>query len=266
MVVWLLLAGAAGGFLAGLLGVGGGVIFAPVLLAVFTAMGVPAAQVPPLVVGTSLLCTMLTAVSSAFAHYRHDAVNVRTATLVGLGSAVSVYLTKAFVTTQPWYTPELFALVFGCVLAVVAFRMVWASPSHAQHRPPPPPAVKLGAIGLASGAVASSAGVGGGIILVPLFDKLLHMPMRRASGTSSATIVITALAGALTYALAAAPESGRWVVGYVDLQSGLALAVPALIMARVGVHVAHHLDTRYLRWAFAALAFFISLRLIIGAF
>lgn len=265
-VLWLLvLAGVVGGFLAGLLGIGGGVVFAPVLLALFTRLGVPTEQIPPLVVGTSLLCTFLAAVSSAWSHSRHGAVDVRTAALVGLASAVAVYLTKVFVTTQPWYTPDVFAVVFGCVLVAVAVRMVNPRKSHAQLARPRPPVRLLGGIGLASGSLASSAGVGGGILLVPLFTRLLHVPMRRASGTSSATIVITALAGAAAYAFTDAPPGGPGVIGYVDLRHGLTLALPAVVAARAGVYAAHRIDTRYLRWAFAALALFVAARLILGA-
>ncbi len=264
-VIWLVLAGAAGGFMAGLLGIGGGVIFAPVLLFAFGALGVPPEEIAPLVVGSSLFCTMLAAASGAYAHSLHDAVDARTALLVGAGSAIGVYVVKTFVTTQQWYTPQVFSIVFACVLAVVAVRMLGKTPPTTLPRRTHVPAPLLGGVGLASGSIAAAVGIGGGIILVPAFHRLLHFPMRRASGTSSATIVLTALVGTILYAFTAAPDLGRATVGYVDFGRSLALAVPAVGTARAGVYVAHHVDTRYLRWAFAVFALVAAVRLVFNA-
>ncbi len=258
----LVAAGVAGGFLAGLLGIGGGVIFAPTLLFTFRALGVPDEALVPLTTGSSLFCTMLTAGSGAWGHHKKGSLDRRTALYVGLSSAVFVYLVKHFVTTQPWYTPRVFSVAFAAVLLVVVYRMVRERPGGGGLHAGKPGIPKLTAIGAASGSLASAVGVGGGIILVPAFNKLLRFPMRLASGTSNATIVLTALAGTLVYALTVAPDLGKYAVGYVDFGRSLALALPAVVTARLGVHAAHRIETRYLRWTFAALGLVVAVRLI----
>ncbi|ACY47031.1 sulfite exporter TauE/SafE family protein [Rhodothermus marinus] len=259
--------GLLGGFLAGLVGVGGGIVFAPVLFFYFQAIGVPASVVTPLTLGTSLFCTLLASLSSAWFQYRRQAVVPAVALGAGLFSALAITLTTRYVTTQPWYNGTAFRLVFGLVLLSVALRMLRGE----AHNPGTTPTFRLrwpvlAGAGTVAGAVAAAAGVGGGIILVPLYHRLLGLPMHRAVGTSSATIVLISLVGILSYALSSpAASPGMPTLGHVDVLHGLLLAVPATISARFGVQTAHRLRTVWLRRIFAVLALFIAGRLLLQA-
>ena len=116
-MLWVLIAaGLVGGFIAGLVGVGGGVIFGPVLLFAFSAAGVEDPVLTPLTLGTSLLCTMAASASGAVAQHRAGAVDWRTALAAGGLAAVAVVLIGRFVTTQPWYDRQAFQLVLAVVL------------------------------------------------------------------------------------------------------------------------------------------------------
>lgn len=269
-VLLLMGAGLAAGFVAGLIGVGGGIIFAPVLFFYYEGIGVAADVIAPLTVGSSLLCTLLAAVASGWFQYRRGAVDLRIAASVGLCSAVAVFLLTRFVTTQPWYDGRVFQIVFSIVLIVVVGRMVLARRLPKQD---PVKAVRerhrwpvLAATGTVGGAVAAAAGVGGGVVLVPAYHSLLRLPMHRAVGTSSATIVLISLIGVVSYAFArgVAPVPGL-AAGYVDAGHALVLAVPAIVTARLGVWTAHRIDTRALRWSFAAIAAVVAVRLLIRA-
>ncbi|SHK62572.1 sulfite exporter TauE/SafE family protein [Rhodothermus profundi] len=259
--------GLLGGFLAGLVGVGGGIVFAPVLFFYFQAIGVPAAVVTPLTLGTSLFCTLLASLSSAWFQYRRQAVVPAVAVGAGLFSTLAIMLTTRYITTQPWYNGTAFRLVFGMVLFLVALRMLRsprqtaAETERFQLRWP-----ALAGAGTVAGTVAAAAGVGGGIILVPLYHRLLGLTMHRAVGTSSATIVLISLGGILSYALSMpAVSPGVPALGHVDVLHGLLLAVPATFSARLGVQTAHRLRTTGLRRAFALLALFIAGRLLLQA-
>lgn len=259
--------GLLGGFLAGLVGVGGGIVFAPVLFFYFQAIGVPAAVVTPLTLGTSLFCTLLASLSSAWFQYRRLAVVPAVAVGAGLFSTLAIMLTTRYITTQPWYNGTAFRLVFGLVLLLVALRMLRAPQQTAAEterfhfRWP-----VLAGAGTVAGTVAAAAGVGGGIILVPLYHRLLGLTMHRAVGTSSATIVLISLGGILSYALSTpAVSPGVPALGHVDVMHGLLLAVPATFSARLGVQTAHRLRTTGLRRAFALLALLIAGRLLLQA-
>ncbi len=252
-VVLVLLAagGLLGGFLGGLTGLGGGVVFAPVLLAALRWMGVPEADLVPLVTGTSLFATLLSVASSARAQALRGAVEWRIAIATGLVATASLWATKALVTGQPGYTPRVFEVVFAAILVVTALRMFLAG-DEAPEGPPRADGPRLALVGLAAGALSAAGGVGGGGVLVPAFNRWLRLPLRTASGTSNATIVLSSMAGGVAFLLTPAPGVRvPGTVGSVSFVLGLALALPAVFGARGGVALAHRLPLPVLRRVFA---------------
>jgi hypothetical protein len=274
MTVWqavaLGCAGLGAGGLAGLVGVGGGIIFTPVLFVAYGWLGVPAGVRTPLTVGTGLFCTGVAAGASATRHLRAGAVDVRMALGVGVASAGAVGLVSGLVVTQPWYDNTVFQALFAAVLLVVVARMgtgPTGAPDESDEAPGAGWAAWVGT-GTAAGAVAAAVGVGGGVVLVPAYSRGVRLPFHRAVGTSSATILVISVLSVLAYAAIGAGCPGRppGALGYVDLGTGLLLAGPAVLGARGGAALAHRIDTRWLRWSFAALGLVVAGRLLVGAF
>lgn len=264
----LLLAGAglAGGFLAGLVGVGGGVIFSPVLFFYFSAVGTPPALIPPLTLGSSLFCTLVAAGSGTIRQLAVGGIETRIAGTVGVFAAVSVTLMTFLVTTRPWYGPEVFQIVLAVVLIAAVARMLFARPEMHDDEDARPGIPSLAAAGVGAGTIASAAGVGGGIVMVPIFNQLMRIPLKKAAANSMATIVIIAGTGVVTYVIAGlAVATPATALGFVDFGRAVWLAVPALFAARWGVQTATRVNVRVIRYAFAGLAGFISLRLIADA-
>lgn len=266
----LLGAGLVAGFVAGLIGVGGGIIFAPVLFFYYQSTGIAADVIAPLTIGSSLFCTLLAAIASAWKQYDKDAVITRVAVTVGIFSALSVFLTTRFVTTQPWYDGNAFQVVFSIVLLTVVARMVTGRKVRderaetARERTFGWPA--LAAAGTAAGTVSAAAGVGGGVVLVPAYNQFMRLPIRLAAGTSSMTIVLISLAGVLNYSILGWAEVELFgAVGYVDVVRAMVIAVPSLLTANIGVRVAHRMNQRALRVTFASIATVVAVRLLVGA-
>jgi len=257
-------AGFAGGYIAGLAGIGGGIVFAPVLLFHFRSLDVDPTVVAPLTIGTSLLCTMVAAAASARHQLARNSVDLGIAWKVGLTSAISVVAITLFVTTRPWFNDRVFQVVFATLLCVVAARMFTgnrsaAEPVHDSRHG----FARLAATGLSAGAVSATAGVGGGVVLVPAFQQALRLPMKVAAGTSSASIVIITLFATITYALHGLGVDGRTPtsVGYVDVARALLLAVPATLTAQLGVATAHRLHSNTLRRGFGVFVIVVAIRL-----
>ncbi|MFN3596176.1 MAG: TSUP family transporter [Rubricoccaceae bacterium] len=265
---FLLLAGAAAGFVAGLVGVGGGIIFGPVLFYAFQSAGITDPMLAPLTLGSGLLCTGLSASSGARAQFRARAVETGTAMWAGAGAALTVTLVTVFATTQPWYDRRAYQLALGVVLLWVVVRMLrrrsGQSETHAAtgHAPP-----RLGAagIGAAAGVVSAAAGVGGGVVLVPAFNGLLRLPLKVAAATSTVAIVLVSFVGVATYVARGwgLPGLPPGALGYVHLPYALALAAPAMATARLGVRTAHRVRVRTVQLAFAALASFVAAQLLL---
>ncbi len=265
-VVLLVTAGLSGGFVAGLFGVGGGIVFAPVLFFYYQEIGVSPEALAPLTIGSSLFCTMISAAASTWVQYEKKAVVNRVAVIVGLFSAAIVLVMTRWVTTRPWYDGEAFQIVFSIVLLALVARMLVRFESEPEKDVFDTRRLgggMLAGTGTAAGAIASAAGVGGGVVLVPAYNHFLRLPMHIATGTSSATIVFISLAGILAYGwLGQEANTPELTLGYVDAIRGLFLAIPATLTARLGVRAAHRLNQRMLQLLFAALAGIVALRLL----
>lgn len=268
-IILLLGTGVAGGFLAGLVGIGGGVIFSPVLFFYYSAIGTDPAIVTPLTLGSSLFCTLLAAASGAHRQWHLGNVQARIAAVVGAFAAAAVAAVTFLVTTRPWYTAAVFQGVLGVVLLAVVWRMLFpgsAGSADGAGHPQRRPLAALAGSGVLAGAVASAAGVGGGIVMVPMFNQLLKLRLKLAAATSMAAIVIIAGTGVLSYLIAGlGAATPATAVGYVDFGVGAVLGVPAVLGARLGVRVAHRSDVRVVRYAFSLLAAVIALRLLLAA-
>lgn len=270
LLLVLLVAGAIGGFIAGLVGVGGGIIFGPVLFFYLQALGIEDPVLTPLVLGSSLLCTFSAALSGAIAQRKAGAIDYRTVWFAGSVAALVVTLMGLFVTTQPWYSKEEFQIVLSVVLVIVVARMLLKrsasrdtlSTEGARRNP-----VFLVGTGAVAGAIAAAAGVGGGVVMVPAFNGLIRLPLRVAAGTSTSAIVLVTGAGVLIYTILGwnAPGLPSGALGYVDWPHALTLAIPAIFTARWGVQVAHRIDVRWVRYSFAAFAAIVAVRMIWNA-
>ncbi|PAP75552.1 sulfite exporter TauE/SafE family protein [Rubrivirga marina] len=268
MLLILLVAGALGGFVAGLVGVGGGVIFGPVLFFAFQAAGIEDPILTPLTLGSSLLCTFAASASGTVAQRKAGAIDQRTALVAGGVAAVAVVLVGRFVTTQPWFDKEMFQLILGVLLVVVVVRMVvkkdrvdTLSTEGAERS-----LGRLAVTGLGAGTIASLAGVGGGVVMVPAFSGLVRLPTKVAAGSSTAAITIITAVGVATYAeLGWGEPVPNGALGYVDWRSAALLAVPAIVTARLGVATAHRIDVRAVQLSFAAFAALVAARLLWNA-
>lgn len=244
----LLLAGVAAGILAGLLGVGGGIVIVPVLFQVFGFMGLDADLRMHLAVGTSLACIIPTSISSIRSHWKRGAIDV--SLLRGWSPWVALGTISGALIAGLVRGPVLTG-VFGTLAFVIAAHLLLTPENaHLADRPPKGP-VRAG-IGFVIGTVSAMAGIGGGSMTVPTL-VVCNTPVRVAVGTSAAMGLIISLPGTIGFALSGWGQEGLppLSVGYVSFL-GLALITPTSILtAPIGARLAHAIPPRVLRGAFA---------------
>jgi uncharacterized membrane protein YfcA len=240
--------GIVGGILAGLLGVGGGIVIVPVLAAAFQFLGIADGVIMHCAVATSLASIILTALSSARAHRAKGAVDagiIRLWTVpLGTGAIAGVALAAAIETGG-------MRLVFGAIAILIAVIIV-ATPDDLTLRSglPRGPAGLLPPFSI--GALSALIGIGGGVMSVP-FLSACAVPVRTAVGTSSVFGLIIALPAAVTFIYAGwdNPDLPPVSLGYVNL-IGLALLTPFSVLAAPwGARIAHAIPPRSLRFLFA---------------
>jgi len=241
-------AGVAAGLIAGLLGVGGGIVVVPVLYHVFGLVGVDEDVRMHLAVGTSLATIVPTSLSSLRAHARRGAVDGAVLRSWGPWVALGVVAGTAVAAVSEG---EVLTAVFAVVALLIAAYMAFGKETWRLGDAPPTGLRRAGAAS-AIGGFSAMMGIGGGTLTVPVLT--LHgVPVHRAVGTASAVGLIIALPGALGFAAAGwgDPDLPPYSAGFVSL-AGLALLTPSVVLAApLGARLAHSLDRRWLRAAFA---------------
>jgi uncharacterized membrane protein YfcA len=182
--------GLAVGFVAGLLGVGGGLIIVPVLIVMLHAQGLAAGLEPQLALGTSLASILFTSLSSVRAHHRHGAVEWPLLARITPGVVLGTLAGALAAARVPALTLKIIFIVF---LFYAALQM-WLDFRPAPHRGLPGRA-GMTLAGAVIGAVSSWVGIGGGTLSVP-FMLWHNRPLHRAIATSAAIGFPIALAGA----------------------------------------------------------------------
>jgi uncharacterized membrane protein YfcA len=241
--------GACAGVIAGLLGVGGGIVIVPVLFLFMDVMGVDPAVRMHVAAGTSLAIIIPTAIRSARAHLRHDAVDLP------LLRSLAPWLFAGVVSGAALagvVSGVVLTAVFAGVALVVAVNLVLQRDGRAWIAGGLPGAPGRALIGAVIGALSTMMGIGGGTLTVPTLAAFGY-PVHRAVGTAAAVGAIIAIPGTIGFVIGGIGEPMRppLSLGYVNLM-GLALIFPvSMLLAPLGAKLAHKLPPRLLRLAFA---------------
>lgn len=252
LVLELLLLGVVTGFLAGLLGIGGGMLLVPILTLVLAHRGVEPGLAVKMAIATAMTTILFTSVSSVRAHHRHGAV--RWDLLRGMAPGILVGGLAA--------GAGVFSLLKGQGLALAfAIFVGYSSVQMMRGRPPKPGRQMPGlmgqsAVGAGIGFLSGLLGAGGAFLSVP-FMGWCNVPIRESVGTSAALGFPIAAASVLGYLISGwnLPPALPGAFGYLYLPGLAVIVLASMTMAPVGARVAHRSDVRKLRRLFAVLLF-----------
>lgn len=243
--------GAFVGFLAGLLGIGGGFTIVPVLMEVFEREGMQTAHLLPLAIGTSAATIVFTAVSSTRAHHARGAVDWPVVRAMAPGLVIGSLIGPQIASALP---ARIMAAFFGAFIWFAAYRMFRKPQLKSLRDLPGAPA--LFGVGAGIGVMSGMVGTGGAFIAVPFLTKC-RVPMAKAVATSAALGVPIALAATAGYIFAGWGKPGlpAYAVGYIYLPALVAIAAASTLLAPVGARMAHRWPVARLRAAFALMLF-----------
>jgi uncharacterized protein len=254
--------GAIAGVLAGLFGIGGGLVIVPMLVICFTWQGIPQEYMMHLALGTSMASIIFTSVSSFLAHHKRGAVQwlvVRRITpgiLLGtfIGTCIAARLSNNFL--------KIFFVIFLYYVAVQM--LIDKKPKPSRELPG-----QLGMFGVGNiiGVVSSLVGIGGGTLSVP-FMMWCNLAIHQAIGTSAAIGFPIAIAGTVGYVVNGLRTTGlpEYSFGYVYLPAFVGIVCASVLTAPLGVRLAHGLPVARLKRLFAVLLLFVGTRMLIGAY
>jgi uncharacterized membrane protein YfcA len=243
--------GALVGFLAGLLGIGGGFTIVPVLVEVFSYEGFAREHLVPLAIGTSAGTIVFTAFSSARAHHAKGAVNWGAVASMSPGLVAGSLLGPQVASNLP---APIMAGVFGAFIWFGAYRVLRNAPPVASRQLPR----RAGMVGMGAliGTVAGMVGTGGAFLAVPFMTRC-NVKLHTAVATSAALGIPIAIAATIGFVIAGLRKTGLPPnsVGYVYLPALAAIVLTSTLLAPVGARMAHAWPVARLRYAFATMLF-----------
>ena len=264
----LILAGTVGGFLVGLLGVGGGLIYVAVLHSVFEGRGIDGFESTRYVLANAMLVQACAGVAAALRFGRAHPLPWRAAAWVAAPAAVTSAALSVAVQSADWYRRDGFLGLFIIFLAFSAVRIFWAS------RPGAPaaeievawqarPVFVFLQTGVLAGVVAGLAGLAGGVFIIPWLNQRHGLPLRQAIATAIIAVIPGALANVVVYMLGAPSVTLSMLqVGYVVGPVAGPMVLGVVFSTSIGVRLAGRLPVARLKLLFGGLLLVMIVKLV----
>lgn len=248
------------GFVAGMLGIGGGAVMVPMLVFVFSAQGMPVEHRLHVALGTAMATIIFTSLSSVSAHHAYGSVDWPIARAIAPGIVAGSFtaaIIAGFIPTRP------LAILFTALVFYAATQMFFDLRPK-KTRALPGVAGLFGA-GAVIGGLSSLLSAGGAFVSIP-FLAWCSVPLRRAIGTAAAIGFPIALAGSAGYVLQGLHAQGlpRWTLGYVYLPALALVVATSMLAAPLGARLAHRVPVKRLRIGFALVLYALAARMLAG--
>jgi len=249
--------GALTGLLAGLLGIGGGLVIVPVLVYVLPTLGVDSDLIMPISLATSLATIVFTSMSATWAHHKNHNIPWQSArqlmVFIALGALSGAYIADML-------PNEVLKSIFAIAVILLASYMLFSI--RVTRSKPMPGDWGVRMMGLGTGVISSLMGIAGGAILVPLLTYF-SMNIRHAIGTATVCGFAVALFGAMGYLITGIDQQGlpEWSVGYIYLPALLGVISTSSIVAPFGVKLAAKVPVQTLKKGFAGFLILVAIRM-----
>ena len=258
LLIVLSIAASVAGFMAGLLGVGGGIIIVPALYYAFTVLDFDIATRMHISVGTSLAIILPTSIISAKTHMEHKAVDIKLVKSFGifiiLGVIGGTFLAVNLRTSD-------FILFFSIMAFIVGLFFIFFRDKFLENPKKIKDSIK-NISGIGVGFISVLLGIGGGSLMVP-FMRTFGYDIRRSIGTASAIGILIAISGTLTMMTGGEIINNvntPYTIGYINLFGFIVFVPVTMLMARIGAKAVYKIDKKLLSKIFGTFLVFVSIR------
>ena len=258
----LFLFGSFGGFMSGYLGVGGGIIYVPVL-DYFLSKYFHDTELVKAVLANSLFVIMFSAAVASYKQYKLGNLYFKEIVQTLLPGIVSVVILQILINKGTWYSRDVFLYFFLTMLLFVVFKMFLSKPKTIIAKSTKADNYKYNITGAFAGIVTAMSGLGGGVIMTPVFTEWMKLDIKKASAISTGVILGFAIViGILN--LNAVPQNyvNNFQFGYILLPIALPLIIGTFLFAQMGVKTAQKSKSQTIRIIFASFASIVLLKVI----
>jgi uncharacterized membrane protein YfcA len=256
LYVYIALFGLAGGFLAGLLGIGGGLLYIIVLPTIAERLFVPEVQIAQFTIANSLFATMLASATAVYTHFRNGNFFWRESMLIGFSAILSSSLIIVFIVNQPFYSTKIFNWMLIVILIYMAsitlFRLFSNSASPLNNKLGSGPSLLIGTSG---GITAPLTGLGGSLVMIPLMVNWRHIDMKKAAVVANGVVFIQSLSSSVinTFFSPNAHSVIKLQTGFILWPVAAVLGISVVISSPLGAIWSRKLPSRKLSIGFLVL-------------
>ena len=263
----LVVAGAIGGFMSGLIGVGGGVIFVPILTHFFLALGYTDDVLVKAVLANSLFAIIFTGGTISYKQYRLGNFHHKEVLATAIPGIASSLLMSSVIEMGTWYSKTMFNLVFGALLVPLVFKTFFGKKIVERSTHDKIHSKFYLIIGFVTGIVSSLSGLGGGVIMIPAFTDGLKLNIKKASSISTGVIPLFALPISIYY-MFKQPEFtvSQFQLGYICFPVILPIVIASFIFSPLGVKTAHASKPQNIRFVYGLFISILLVKIIIDTF
>ena len=277
--LWLLLLGSVGGLLAGLLGVGGGMLFIPVITSYLHQYDISSAEMVKFTLANSIALVFMSGVSGTFRQIKMGTWQWKQSLTIGIPGAISNYFMTQAIQDGDWYQKEVFQGVFLGFLGLSILNMIFgksksSSPTEGKGKNNPdideqstPYQFSLiqdwpsMLVGIFAGTIVALSGLGGGIIMVPLFLIVLKKSMHSATALSLSIVPILSISALIKYiSITPTHQISSYQTGYLLWIMLIPMLLGVIFFSSLGQKMATKVPVVWLRIIFALLSAFILVK------
>jgi uncharacterized membrane protein YfcA len=265
--LFLIAAGAIGGFMSGLIGVGGGIIFVPILTYFLSRLGYADEVLVKAVLANSLFAIIFTGGTISFKQYRLGNFYPKEVLATAIPGIASSLLMSSLIEMGTWYSKGLFNLVFGALLLPLIFKTFFGKKLVERDSKDEIPRKFYQIIGALTGIVSSLSGLGGGVVMIPAFTDGLKLNIKKASSISTGVIPLFALPISIYY-MFQQPTTllSPFQLGYVCFPVISPIILASFLFSPLGVKMAHASKPQTIRLVYGLFICILFVKILIDSF
>lgn len=262
----ILLFGSLGAFMSGFLGVGGGMVYIPVADYFLSRAGMSGDMLVKGILANSLFTIFFSGSMSSYQQYKMGNFYPKQILQTALPGMATALLTAWLIKNGTWYAKPQFNYVFATMLLIIVVRMFGKKPVNKPIETESIP-MQYSLTGMAAGIITSLSGLGGGVVMTPVFTDLMQLNIRKATSIANGVIPLFALVLGI-YNLLDQPEIyvSQWQLGYIVFPVVLPLIAATFLFAPLGVKIAQKTSPTIIRFVFATFASLMLIKLLYEIF
>ncbi len=264
LIIILFIVGSIGGFLGGLLGVGGALLFVPVLTYYFkNVMGLEGEIVVRSVLANSMFCVLFTGLIASYTQFKNKNFFLKPVLLTALPGLASTMTLTYIINHTTFYSKERFASFFILILIFMIFRMFQKIDESNTKSTSEIKEINFVIVGFVTGMITSLSGLGGGLIMIPFFSKYLKLDLKQAISISTGVIPFFALPNVLIYLFQDLDYNHSFHIGYFFPYVAIPMTIGIILMTRFGIKTAKNMSQNKIRLVFLTVIILATLKMLL---